>query len=1551
MSKSQIYLNLNLIKLQKQIRHNSTLFALISALPIAVNLVTFFVNPQKTQAQSVIPARDGTGTVVTPNGNQFDITGGQFSQDGSNLFHSFKQFGLSENQIANFLSNPAIKNILGRVTGGNPSIINGLIQVNGGNSNLFLMNPSGIVFGNNASLNLPADFIATTANGIGFEDKWFNALGKNNYASLIGTPNSFAFSINQSGANQSGAIVNFGNLGVTQGHNLTFLGGTVASTGKLEVPGGSITVSAVPGESLVRLSQPGNLLSLEVKPLSNAKTQPQSWNLSIASLPEMLTGGNTGRVTELVRNSKGEVELKGANLQLNQGDVTVKNLNAQNALLSAEGNLTLVESQLQTTKNLTLLAKDTVRVRDSAVNPFIALAGGNFSIQGDRGIDILALNHLDRTPFVSGGDLSLVSDGIISGDAHFASGGKFSILNLQGNPGKFVSLYDPIISSEQDVTFGSYTGAALKVESKGSITVNGDIEITSRDNIICESICSADAQILANETALILRAGVSSLEEPAFNYSSEFGNPPATFNGTSFNASGTNTLPANVTVNGDINTNFEVSNGRAGRVIVSAPGNITTGNIFTFADFSTAESFDNAFTGEVNLNAGGNIFTQNIDSHINLFSVNNVVSAGKINLNAGGNIFTGEIDSSAILANNSSQISAGEVSLKSGGNIIIEGGIESSVSVGRANEISAGKIDIDSGGNIFADEIDSSVNVNGLSSPNPFSTFSNNAFGGEINLKAVGDILTGPITSSIDLFTISDNGLAGNINLAADGNITVQDIAAFIRSNTISPNNVAAGSVNITSGENIIFGSVNTANTNNVGEISIPIGKGGDVKIIADNGTVRGGVYLSVESPDEVESFQELEVPEWLEIPEELDLDEDEVVRLFEISGGDTIYTAGEESSGSVEISHDGTIENIPFIVGDASVNGTAGAINTGDNIISPTTEFPNPGTITQGNISINFNNTSADIIVNSSLNIVEENQPIIFTLADLNLQVNDVNNDIVSLQINEIAAGGTLKINGTEANSGDIITPVDILEYTPPTNATGRINAFTIVANDKISISTPAEISVNASQIEQVPETETEPELPKPPEPKPPKPKPPFLFKPNETPNRNNQLQIDTMVGEVEDSFSNTFKDYLGHEDEINLKGLSEAREILSNVEKASGIKPALVYAMFVPQHLPSQVENNSQDSSLQDSNPQDSNLQDSANKDSKTNLNKDNYVLDIVIVTPKGKPIRRQIRDVKRINMLKVARKFQREVSNPRKTGTTTYLKPAKQLYQWLIAPIESELQAKGIQNLTFITDVGLRSIPFAALHDGKNFLVERYSIGLMPSLSLTNTNYADIKKSTVLAMGASKFKEQNALPAVPLEINTISKQWKSKAFLDENFTLENLKSQRYDQPFGIIHLATHAEFRPGKLQNSYIQLSNTKLRLDKVRELGWNDPPVELLTLSACRTALGNKDAELGFAGLAVQAGVKSALGSLWYVSDEGTLGLMAQFYQQLKNTPIKAEALRKTQIAILKGEMLLDKGVLQLPLSKNTIPIPSLAGRSKKLVHPYYWSSFTLVGSPW
>ncbi|MGK7927071.1 MAG: DUF4347 domain-containing protein, partial [Spirulina sp.] len=257
-------------------------------------------------SQPIVSEVNGTETIVRSDGGIFTIEGGILSGDGGNLFHSFERFGLDAGQSANFLSDPSIHNILGRVIGGDPSIINGLIQVTGGNSNLFLMNPAGMVFGNNASVNIPGDFTATTATGIGFGgNSWFNAFGSNDYHSLVGNPNQFAFDLSQ-----PGSLINAGNLNATRG-DLALLGGSILNTGKLAASG-NINIVAVSGTSLVRISQPGTILALE---LPSDRIPP---DFSALDIPALLTTPAVQNATQIA-----PTDIENAEFPLNLGDVSI----------------------------------------------------------------------------------------------------------------------------------------------------------------------------------------------------------------------------------------------------------------------------------------------------------------------------------------------------------------------------------------------------------------------------------------------------------------------------------------------------------------------------------------------------------------------------------------------------------------------------------------------------------------------------------------------------------------------------------------------------------------------------------------------------------------------------------------------------------------------------------------------------------------------------------------------------------------------------------------------------------------------------------------------------------------------------------------------------------------------------------------------------------------------------------------------------------------------------------------------------------------------------
>ena len=283
----------------------------------------------------------------------------------------------------------------------------------------------------------------------------------------------------------------------------------------------------------------------------------------------------------------------------------------------------------------------------------------------------------------------------------------------------------------------------------------------------------------------------------------------------------------------------------------------------------------------------------------------------------------------------------------------------------------------------------------------------------------------------------------------------------------------------------------------------------------------------------------------------------------------------------------------------------------------------------------------------------------------------------------------------------------------------------------------------------------------------------------------------------------------------------------------------------------------------------------------------------------------------DVPREQLDKTTAQFRRNISRP---SGNAYMPAARKLYDWLISPYETEfLEPAVVDTLLVCFGDGLRGLALPALHDGNQFLVEKYKTTRIPAFNLIDTDYEPIEPGNVLAMGASEFTDLEPLPAVPLELSNITWQlrtaegrdrnWQGRSLLNQSFTLDNFNTLLGRRSYDIVHLATHAEFKPGRPDNSYIQLWDQRLTLEEMNNLDWQLPNLELLVLSACETALGDSNAELGFAGLALRAGVKSAVASLWDVSDAGTLALMSEFYRQIPQTMTKAEALRQAQLNLL------------------------------------------------
>ncbi|MEQ8383082.1 MAG: CHAT domain-containing protein, partial [Coleofasciculus sp. A1-SPW-01] len=441
----------------------------------------------------------------------------------------------------------------------------------------------------------------------------------------------------------------------------------------------------------------------------------------------------------------------------------------------------------------------------------------------------------------------------------------------------------------------------------------------------------------------------------------------------------------------------------------------------------------------------------------------------------------------------------------------------------------------------------------------------------------------------------------------------------------------------------------------------------------------------------------------------------------------------------------------------------------------------------------------------------------------------------------------------------------------------------------------------------------------------------------------------VSDRVDQLEAAFTQEFQTYLQQQFVTKQLNLQDITERTRDIEQVTGLKTAVIYVSFVPQPM------NSEANACQAESAPAMDRRFGYTPSASSNCSpEDNQQLELVLITADGEAIQRRVPNAIRAKVLAETQKFQRTLSDRRNLGSTNYLDSAQQLYQWLIEPLADDLEARQIQGLMFAMDSGLRSLPIAALHDGDNFLIENYSVNLIPSFSLMQARNPDIRLRPVLAMGASKFLDLQELPYVPLELATITEYlWKGKAFLNETFTFQNLQEQISQNEFGIIHLATHAEFKPGNPENSYIQLWNRKLRLNELKELGLSDSAIDLLVLSACRTALGNQEAELGFAGSALQAGVDSTLATLWYVSDEGALGVTTEFYRQLSQVPIKSEALRRAQLAMIRGEVSIANGQLNYGDKSITLP-PEMAELAKtknlNFSHPYYWAPFTLIGNP-
>lgn len=300
--------------------------------------------------------------------------------------------------------------------------------------------------------------------------------------------------------------------------------------------------------------------------------------------------------------------------------------------------------------------------------------------------------------------------------------------------------------------------------------------------------------------------------------------------------------------------------------------------------------------------------------------------------------------------------------------------------------------------------------------------------------------------------------------------------------------------------------------------------------------------------------------------------------------------------------------------------------------------------------------------------------------------------------------------------------------------------------------------------------------------------------------------------------------------------------------------------------------------------------------------------------------------------------------------------YRASSKQLYEWLFLPVKDELQQANPSVILYVPDRSLRAVPLSVLSDGHSFVIEQYGVVTLPSLDMQNltasTNKREHQDTRTLLAGLSKpdgasidqlpsgiadklandkplareaIIEELSLPSVEKEIRIVADKDTSTTLLNKQFTADVLKSDMETGNYGKVHIASHGYF--GKnAKESFLMAYDKNMSLldikDTLEAETLKAKPIELLTLSACKTSVGDDRMLLGFSGLAVKSNVLSAVGSLWSINDDATMEFMRLFYDGMSKSLNKAQAMREAQVAMIKN---------------------------KKFKHPFFWSPFILIGN--
>ncbi|MEA5465504.1 CHAT domain-containing protein [Leptothoe sp. PORK10 BA2] len=1454
-------------------------------------------------AQSIVPTDQTTQTLISDQG-VIDINGG--TQAAGNLFHSFDQFNLDQGQTANFITLPSTEAVIGQVIGGRASTIDGLLQVTGSQADLYLINPAGLLFGPNAQLDLRGSFTATTATHLGNDTQWFEVLSNPDYSTLVTSPSHFGFS-------RPSSIVNHGQLTVLDSQHIRLLAPQVTNTGTLIAPDGEVTLFAAEPGQTIHLGQSDGLLSLEITASDGASD----------SLAAMITGGNLDHSSSLVIDHDGAIALVSGNIPA---------ASPPSFTLYNTGN---ISTQGSTGGEINLLG-NTIQVTNSLLDASGSNQGGHIRIGGD---------YQGQRALPQASQVEITHTASLMADA------------TQGNGGQVIVWSDGTTLFDGTISAQSATGDGGLVETSGLKR----LRIGENASVVTTAPHGETGIWLLDPTDLTIvdTGGLGAIVTDSNDITASTINAltiVSALNSTNVILQATDTIDVNAAINtsdNDISSNLFLDTATLNlneRITLQGSGQLSgTANTVNVGVNGSIQNGVDAVTDGGTVNLAATIYREG--DTITLDHPLTLIGQGQ-----DSTFISGDTDNNGVGDHKVFDITSSGYNINLIGLTIKDG----SSTLDGAGLSNAGDNVAISNVTFANNEVIGSARDGGAIHNRGSLTISNSTFENNSANRGGGLFNSG-------IATLSTVDFSSNLAISEGGGLYNQTNATSMISTGIFTSNSAQSGGGIYNGgnmhllDNVIANNQATGVDQNGGAGILNTDGGSlivDNSLIANNtSATHGGGILNLASNAQT---------------------------VVEIANSSIVGNQAATKGGGIENASLVGLERLAeltVINSTISINQamTGGGIRTvGPTTLTNVTIAENIATSSGGGIS--ENEVTAEIPALTNTIVANNRAPI---NPDVEGQFSDQGHNLIGIDQGSTGFNLSTLVGTTRAPLDPIITSLNnnlsplpshqLLNGSPAANAGHNSVATTRdqhgqprIIGDTIDIgAVESDILPNTRLIPTAvePEPQTPIATPQPhtlgPFPSTPQQQSPAAaladtsfvslnnnsifrqeeqseqaFNPGQNPitptSPNGRLRYfdEEAFQYLEDSFSQEYERYwqLSQTQPVTLPSV---QDILHQANQTYQTNTAVIYATFVPQ---TPTNENSIDKfvlprTTQAPNPDDQLL--------------------LLLVTATGEPVQ-QLIDVSRAELTQQAKLFRLAASDPE--DSVSYQALARQMYDWLLDPLEQDLAEKQIDHVMYSLDQGLRNIPLATMMKGDRFVIEKYSVSLIPSMGLTQLQIGNIDSTpSPLIAGVEEFSTLNDLPAVPIELDVVAKRLQSNdVLLNETFTLDNFLRQQTSQNPNLLHLATHAEFNAGNLEESFIQFWDSSFTFEQMKDMPWAE--IELLILSACNTALSSPDAELGFIGLAAAAGIETSMGSLWNVSDVGTLALMAEFYAQLPNTSLRSDAIQQAQLSLLRGETHINNNTLST--SRGDVDLPAEWNLpTADFAHPFYWAGFTMVGNPW